>query len=635
MKLKYLENYPNVLKYVKHKIDLLKDTDMSLKSLFPLMFSNKNAPLFEEHNNDDIYVYTYQDIEEKIYLYAKKLHALLKDYQDKKIGLQLPNNHLYIVIFWALIINGFEPVLFNNNFSREQINNLLINYNVDIIISDSFSDSFFTSITTNQIKEAKEEEFTFNFSNTIYLVSSGTTGQPKLCQYDGKNIAYQVTNSYEIVKNNKHVANGYKGMIKLIAILPFSHIFGLFAIYFWFTFFGRTIVFNNNNSSEEILKTIKLHNVSHVFCVPLFYEKIYQIFLQTKKTLPKSKVKALNILLKISNYLPVGNLFSKNVLKKIREKILGDSVKFMIVGGGTIASEVLSFFNGVGYHLANGYGATEIGIFSFETSKNKKLLNAGYIGKGFKSFEFKLVDEKLCVDGLCCMKHDGYIDTSDIFSFKKGHFYFKGRNDNLIVARNGEKLIPEELEKHIKDERILNKAVIDLPIDENKKKIILFVELDKSVKIEELDELNDYIKKILDSYDRFAFVEKVFFTKEAFPINETGKISRTKLRKNYLKVGLKEFSKIEKIKEDDLDAILLNDIKKLVKNSLNKDDIIIDVNDHYFFDLGGDSISYVSFLYEISTKYQIPIYILESQECKIIYDFYKIIWEKKYERENL
>ena len=65
-----------------------------------------------------------------------------------------------------------------------------------------------------------------------------------------------------------------KKQLKQLAFLPFYHVFGLFAVYFWFTFFGRTLVFLRDYSADTILKTCRRHQVTHIFAVPMLWHTI-------------------------------------------------------------------------------------------------------------------------------------------------------------------------------------------------------------------------------------------------------------------------------------------------------------------------------------------------------------------------
>ena len=117
-----------------------------------------------------------------------------------------------------------------------------------------------------------------------------------------------------------------------------------------------------------------------------------------EKTFEKFE-KGMRVSRAIGNLPVIGKLFSKTAFKELRENIFGESVQFMISGGSAISENVLEFFNAIGYHLANGYGMTEIGITSVELSKNKKLLNSGWVGRPFSGVEYKIEDGQLFVRG--------------------------------------------------------------------------------------------------------------------------------------------------------------------------------------------------------------------------------------------
>ena len=79
--------------------------------------------------------------------------------------------------------------------------------------------------------------------DAIALCTSGTTSTPKVYVYNEKALCEQVLLAEYIYKNNKEIV--HDGPIKQLAFLPLHHIFGLIAVYMWYSFFGKTIVRNN------------------------------------------------------------------------------------------------------------------------------------------------------------------------------------------------------------------------------------------------------------------------------------------------------------------------------------------------------------------------------------------------------
>ena len=103
-------------------------------------------------------------------------------------------------------------------------------------------------------------------------------------------------------RDGPRLAKHYKGRLKHLAFLPFYHVFGLITVFFWFTFFGQTVVFLKNYSADTILKTCKKHNVTHVFAVPMLWHTIEKAVL--KKVNEKGEKKVLKTWSRPSTIFP-------------------------------------------------------------------------------------------------------------------------------------------------------------------------------------------------------------------------------------------------------------------------------------------------------------------------------------------
>jgi hypothetical protein len=86
------------------------------------------------------------------------------------------------------------------------------------------------------LNEYKDINCEFEWANEIALSTSATTLNIKVCVYKGEDIASQITNTEYIVKTNNMIKKHHQGKLKIMAFLPFYHIFGLVATYFWFSF---------------------------------------------------------------------------------------------------------------------------------------------------------------------------------------------------------------------------------------------------------------------------------------------------------------------------------------------------------------------------------------------------------------
>ena len=224
------------------------------------------------------------------------------------------------------------------------------------------------------------------------------------------------------------VKRHYESRMKLLAFLPFYHVFGLIAVYIWFAFFSRTFVHLPDMAPDTIIGTIKRHKVTHIFAVPLFWEKVRSEALKTIKGMGDDTFTKFEHAMGIASSLPgpASRLFSRMAFREVREKLFGESIVFMIAGGSAISPDVLGFFNGIGYRLANGYGMTEVGITSLELSADRKYLDAGYVGAPMAHAEYMIDGNgELLVRGEVISK---YIRKAD-FAVMHG-----GKNQRAIDA---------------------------------------------------------------------------------------------------------------------------------------------------------------------------------------------------------
>jgi long-chain acyl-CoA synthetase len=106
----------------------------------------------------------------------------------------------------------------------------------------------------------------------------------------------------------------------------------------------------------------------------------------TKQKKQKQLLGAINLGNFLQNILPkTGNYIVRNLLfKRLRKKILGENLRFLISGGAMINERYLKVLNGLGYAVHNGYGLTESGIISVELSKYPRFRNKLTVGKPFK-----------------------------------------------------------------------------------------------------------------------------------------------------------------------------------------------------------------------------------------------------------
>ena len=608
-----LGQFKTIDKYVDHKLSLLNNAKADFKDLFELMFSEVGNVLFEESDGYKINKITYGESKRNVDIIAgniKKRLNITRD--DTSIAIYLDNGHTWIETFWAILKCGCRPLLLNMRLDDASLKYAMDITNTKLVISKGKIFPFMT-ILESELYEPNDIKINKPFGKEFLVMSSGTSNNIKICSYTAFEYKSVLLQSRDIIKSSKLIQQHYKGELKLLAFLPFYHIFGLVAVYTWFAFYSRTFVKLNDLSPSTIQNTIKRHKVTHIFAVPLFWQKTYEAALKEIKDRGEKTYKKFLKGLKLSTHPLLGNTVTNKGFKEVREKLFGDSVAFMITGGSVISKEVLAFFNAIGYHLANGYGMSEIGITSVELSDDKKILNSGSVGRPLHGVMYKVKDGKLLVksiaqahliyeNGRVKENSDVWYETKDLVKEENGRFYLYGREDDLVVSITGENLNPNIIEENLKVDDISNLCLIN---GRDNGMPILLVSVNKFLTVEKANKVVENIKEKMNQNNLNNQIGKIVLIAEPFIKGEEFKINRKKLENDYFNGVLQEYSFENQVEEED-DNITL-EIKKMFAVALNKKVEEINGNADFFLDESGTSLDYFVIINKVNEEYGVNL----------------------------
>lgn len=639
------------MKYWKKALRDLNLSDKSFSAIYETVFSFGENVFYEKIDGNNIVKTTYNQCNSSIKVAARNIKTCLGD-KDKNsfIAIKLENSGEWIISFWAVLMAGFCPVLVNTRTDDAYIVSILDSLNIIAIISDSpFKDYNYIN-AYEMCVDSGGTDFVPDWCNQIVLSTSGTSGQPKACLYDGAAISSQIFNSKYVLKKNPTIKNHYKGQVKLLAFLPFYHIFGLVANLLWFSFFGRTFVFLRDMAPDTILSTCKRHGVTHIFAIPLLWNSIATNVRKRAVTQGEDIAKKLDKGISLSLFFQTafpgfGKFISSKILfKNVRRQLFGESVKFCISGGSYIKQDTLKLINGLGYPLYNGYGMTEVGITSVELRLRASKRVLGAIGKPFPSAEYKIENGELLIRGNSLFtayiqngkteyRHrDSWFPTKDsAFLDKSGNCFLNGRIDDLIINEDGENISPDILESYFVLNHVKRLCVVGLKGKNDVYEICLI--------IEPMDNATDlHIKKILIAANQINSslsinqkIRRTFITLESLPVVLESKIRRSVLKKsieeNKIKVmefSLSDYSDRKTVLSPE-EAPVLNYVKKTMAEILEMDEKEILDNSHFLYDLNGNSFSYFALLSKLETKYDIKFNLTRETLPEFPGDFVKYI----------
>lgn len=626
----------NLIKYVNIKNKQLLGCDFTFEYLFNTIHDQDDRIFGEYLDNYKINSVSYREMRQYSLKMASFLKQKINDASDSYVGLYLDNSITWVSCFWGLLLAGYKVALLNTKLPLEVNKNVIKSLSIKTIItnSDKFSELDVINFPcTNAFLEEvsrMDEIDNIKCANELAITTTATSLNYKICIYTAKDITYQVLNAKKIIKANNMVKAHYEGRLKVLAFLPFYHIFGLIAAYFWFSIFGRTFVFLKDYTPDTILNTIKRHNVTHIFAVPLFWNTITKEIKKGLSELDEAKQKKASVWFKrslaIQNIFPkLGMAFARKIYKEIIDKTLGNSIKFLITGGGAIAEDTMYLINAIGYPLFNGYGASEIGITSVELRKKAKCRLTASVGKPFASVAYKVEDDILYVKGMStCSKiidkdgnvtiinKDEWFKTNDVARCKKGHYYIDGRVDDVYVASSGEKFNPDAIEKKCLLTNVSNYCIIKM---DKYLALIFQIGKDSSVvmrsKIKE--EVDASIKKL--RYEGYP-LHKVFYTYDAMMNTNAIKVSRKQLSSKIENgsIALMPYASIlEDVEEiSDLENAIALEVKKVFSEVLGIKEELISLNQHFMYDLGASSLDYLSLLVKLKEIYDMEFNVEEA-----------------------
>ncbi len=258
-------------------------------------------------------------------------------------------------------------------------------------------------------------------------------------------------------------------------------------------------------------------------------------------------------------------LFNREAALKQKRKIfstvsnfLGGNLRLLLVGAAGLSPALYRLFEGCGFAVYCGYGLTETSPIAI--MQGDEYHKPGDIGKPILGVDVR-IDEpdengigEICIRGPIVMKgyyrneeateealRDGWFHTGDLGKMEKnGAFVITGRKKSMIVANNGKKIFPEELEAYLEKNEVVKEAFAYAEDKNGKQIIVAAVYPDEAAVAKELglaptDEgymdaqkelFSSLISHINASFPAYKHISKLVIRKTPFEKTTTQKIRR-------------------------------------------------------------------------------------------------------------
>lgn len=635
----------NLKKLVKANCHILKDSSMTFEDIYNIVFSHKDNILAEYSQGNGPESITYKQAEKCIEKLANAVFETAG--AGAYIGLYAPNCPQWIMLFWAILKSGNKPCLINLRQPTAFSKGILDTLDAQLVLCCGECPDFgiraleFSELL--QIGGEAHKVSTVPFGNHFAISTNGTTLKQKICIYSGKEVSNQILNIRTMQEENAGFVETCKGKIKMLCFLPLYHIFGLEAMYLWYAFWGSTFVFLRDMNPDNILYTIRRYEVTHIFAVPLLWNAVEKSLMRNissrdEKTQKKFKF-ATELSLKLQGLCPkLGKWVASQLLKDVRRRLFGDSVRFCISGGSAIKESALKLINSLGYELYNGYGMSEIGITSVELTKKVRERIEGSIGKPFDSVEYKIgEDSKLFVKGSSiCEKViiDGeeqpcedWFDTGDVvYRNDRGCYHISGRISDVVFGADGENLNPDFAEDAFALSDALALSVLG---NGDNSRLMLVVQIPADLLGMQKEHLLCEIEKCNATLSQSYQVREFYYTCDPIMDAMAIKVSRPYLKKAIAegRVALHSFDeKITDPQQDEGSEIKII-LRELFCKVLSKAPEEISDAGHFMNDLGGTSLDYFTLISEIDKRFGVTLGFESQQFGYCVNDFERIIKE--------
>jgi long-chain acyl-CoA synthetase len=286
------------------------------------------------------------------------------------------------------------------------------------------------------------------------IFTSGSLGRAKGVMLSQKNIASNLmamTKMIQITKDDR-----------FLSVLPIHHTYECTCGFLCPLFSGASVHYAR--SLKTVSEDMQKAKPTVFLGVPLLYDKLFK---RVMKNIQEDKIKSKIVppLIKLSSLAEkVGwKSLPKKIFKELHERF-GGNVRLFFVGGAAPDPKVAKGLREFGFNFVQGYGLTETSpILTLNQIDNFKDDAAGIplsgieikinnptpdgVGEIFAKgpsimlgyYKNEMLTNEVIEDGWFKTGDLGYID-------KDGFLHISGRKKNVIIAKDGHNVFPEEIE---------------------------------------------------------------------------------------------------------------------------------------------------------------------------------------------
>lgn len=344
-----------------------------------------------------------------------------------------------------------------------------------------------------------------------------------------------------------------------LSVLPFHHMYECVCGFLCPLQHGCTVVISRG--LRYIAEDLSANSITLVLGVPLLWEGMYRRIMAQIRSMRGGRAKfALG-----KTISSVGEFFgASSVRKKVFSAVhskFGGSLRTLVSGGAALDAEVMRGFGQLGFRMLQGYGLTECSPIVAVCRYN--VLIPGTVGPPLPDVEVRIESPdpdgagEILVQGPNVMQGyhndpeataevlspDGWFRTGDFGKLENGILTVTGRKKNIIVAKNGKNVYPEELEHQLNRNPFIAESLVfgrEAPTKGEEIWSIVFPDYDALIALAEekgeklteefgLSVIRSEIRSVNRRNPSFKRISSYIIRDTEFPKTTTKKIRRPKV----------------------------------------------------------------------------------------------------------
>ncbi len=308
------------------------------------------------------------------------------------------------------------------------------------------------------------------------LYTSGTTGDPKGVMLTHENFAALIAALAPLFPL------GHDD--RLLSVLPLHHTFEFTCGMLLPLSRGARVIYLDEINGDRMIEGLGLGQVSAMIGVPALWELIERKILTDVRERGKLTERVFEFMLELNRNIgrTLGMDLGRVLFGPVHSK-LGGNLRYLVSGAASLPKDVHETFQGLGLHLAEGYGLTEAAPV-LTLAKSSPRNKGGNVGKPIPGVEIRIEganDEgvgEILARGPNVMVgyegdasetqkvlEDGWLRTGDVGKLDdRGRLKIVGRSKEVILSGSGENVYPDDVEVMLGLPRFIKElSIVGLP----------------------------------------------------------------------------------------------------------------------------------------------------------------------------